>query len=250
MGEETYYQQFESRGASYDRAMRRFPHARRREFMQVVSSVDISPGMTVADVPAGGGYLEDYLPPGCVYYGHEPCVSFTSHGDMDKSSAAGLVPLPWADKFADVLVSIAGVHHVENKRNLLDEMARVVKPTGFLVISDVAANSAVSQFLDRYVGAHNSTGHVGMYLTEEIIYQVIGSAWQIKSVRHENFHWVFSSLSMMTSFCHDLFDLRTTSFDKTEKAIESTLGIDKLSDGMVGMRWSLMTVVAQRRQDR
>jgi hypothetical protein len=50
----------------------------------------------------------------------------------------------------------------------------------------------------------------------------------------------------MATFCHCLFDLRTTSEADTLVAIESQLGVDDLPGDFVGMRWQLMTVVASR----
>lgn len=76
----SYQEHFEQRGSAYDRAMLQFPAARQQEFEQVIAAAQISPNMTVADVPAGGGYLRPFLPAGVVYLAHEPCASFTNHG--------------------------------------------------------------------------------------------------------------------------------------------------------------------------
>ncbi|MFC0444213.1 hypothetical protein ACFOD1_02755 [Pseudidiomarina halophila] len=76
----SYQQHFGQRGSAYDRAMLQFPAARQQEFEQVIAAAQLSPNMTVAYVPAGGGYLRPYLPAGVVYLAHEPCASFTNHG--------------------------------------------------------------------------------------------------------------------------------------------------------------------------
>ena len=51
----------------------------------------------------------------------------------------------------------------------------------------------------------------------------------------------------MAGFCQRLFDLRSPP-DVTLSAIETQLGIDRLAEDRVGMRWSLMTIVADRPQ--
>jgi SAM-dependent methyltransferase len=146
----TYQDLFDVRGSSYDGAMQRYPQAREQEFAQVVSAVPLQPGMVVADVPAGGGYLRAYLPAGCQWLGHEPCAGFTQHGAASGQGKPWL-PLPWCDAAVDVVISLAGVHHVDDKRPLWAELWRVVKPGGHLVLSDVAAGTPVARFLDGYV---------------------------------------------------------------------------------------------------
>jgi len=242
---QSYQEHFNQRGSAYDLAMQKFPGARQAEFLQAITAAQLKPGMVVADVPAGGGYLKGYLPEGCTWCGHEPCASFTNHGARQEI-AVPLVPLPWANESADVAISLAGVHHIEDKTPLFADFYRVVKPGGRLVVSDVAKGSAVARFLDGYVGAHNSTGHEGVFLDECTVDELQKSGWSIAEAGVRNFHWLFSSRLDMARFCHALFDLRTSSEDDTRLAIETTLGVDDLSDGRVGMRWALMTVVAVR----
>ena len=75
------------------------PDARQQEFAQAVDAARLTSGMVVADVPAGGGYLQRYLPSGCHWLGHEPCASFTNHGTLT-GDARPLLPLPWSDASA------------------------------------------------------------------------------------------------------------------------------------------------------
>lgn len=242
----SYDELFDQRGSAYDRAMQRFPDARRQEFEQAVSRAGIVPGMVVADVPAGGGYLQRYLPHGCVYLGHEPCASFTDHRAGPGSGApTPLLPLPWQDASIDVAITLAGIHHVADKRPLFAELRRVVKPGGTLLVSDVASGSSVARFLDGFVGDNNSTGHEAVYLDERTLQELREAGWRVRSSERVDFHWVFDDRQCMAAFCHDLFDIRRAGIDGTLRAIEARLGTDDLPDGQVGMRWSLTTVAAQ-----
>lgn len=241
----TYQAHFDVRGSAYDQAMQRFPLARQAEFRQAVEAARLRPGMVVADVPAGGGYLKSHLPDGCQWLGHEPCASFTHHGESARSSLP-LLPLPWPDAYVDVAISLAGIHHVEDKYPLFSALFRVVRAGGRLVVSDVAAGSAVAAFLDGYVGAHNSTGHEGVFLDEQTLDDLEQAGWMVEQAEMRDFHWAFVTRGDMAAFCHGLFDLRTCSESDTLSALETSLGIDDLPGGLVGMRWSLMTVVARR----
>lgn len=243
---QAYDDLFAVRGSAYDRAMQAFPDARGHEFRQAVERAELATGMVVADVPAGGGYLQRYLPAGCDWRPHEPCGSFTAHhaapGDPENGR---LLPLPWSDASIDAAFSLAGVHHIEDKRPLFAELHRVVRPGGTFLLSDVAAGSAVEYFLDEYVGTNNSTGHKGAYLDQTTLQDLAATSWAVELCEQVDFSWVFPDEPGMANFCHQLFDLRRSSPADTAAAIIERLGVSHAPEG-VGMRWSLMTIRARR----
>jgi SAM-dependent methyltransferase len=237
---------FDLRGQSYDKAMRLLPEARAQEFMQVIRRASLVPGMRVADLPAGGGYLADFLPSHCSWHGHEPSIGFVgdrvAHGAEIHGS--DLLPLPWEDDSMDVAISLAGVHHLSDKAALFEEVRRVVRPGGRFVLSDVEANSPQAIFLDGYVNENNSTGHRGLFLDKSTENELEHSGWRCLSSDFVCFHWVFEHRESMGAFCRNLFDLRGDSLSGTIDAIESRLGVDDLHNKQVGMRWGLRTIVA------
>lgn len=240
---QSYAELFDKRGAAYDFAMHRYPDARQAEFAQLLRLADIRPGMRVGDVPAGGGYLKAYLPPDAIWEGHEPCASFTNHGAGQGASAnRPLLPLPWSDGELDVVVSLAGIHHLENKRELFTEIARVLKPGARFILSDVAEGSAAARFLDGFVGDHNSTGHDGRYLGERTFEELRAAGWHIASSQQQNFTWDFMDREEMGDFAYHLFDICKSTPHGAADAIERELGIVHLPDGRIGMNWSLLTI--------
>lgn len=239
----SYPEHFSQRGSTYDRAMRRWPNVRSQEFMQMVSAVDLRSNMLIADVPAGGGYLRQYLPDFCRWEGHEPCDAFTEHG-VPAVLSRPLLPLPWADGEVDVAMSLAGTHHIDDKVPLFTELFRVVRPLGNLVISDVEANSDVADFLDDFVGRHNSTGHEGMYLNSKTVDSLREVGWRIDRSESVEVPWVFENRWAMACFCRELFDLQKVTLENIITQIELSLGVSTLPDGRIAMHWSLFNLVA------
>ncbi|WP_187148409.1 class I SAM-dependent methyltransferase [Thioalkalivibrio sulfidiphilus] len=242
-----YSEVFNHRGQPYDMAMQLQPMARSQEFIQVIERAALLPGKRVADIPAGGGYLSDFLPSDCSWHGHEPSIGFT--GNMINHGAeiqgADLLPLPWADDSMDVAISLAGLHHLQDKSALFADVRRVVRPGGRFVISDVEAHSPQAIFLDGYVNANNSTGHHGIFLDKSTEEDLASNGWACLSSEYVPFHWIFDDLECMGTFCRLLFDLRSDNLWGTVKAIETQLGVDDLENWKVGMRWGLRTIVVE-----
>ena len=238
-----YTELFDQRGSSYDRAMQAFPRARAAEFRQLLEPLDLSSDMVIGDVPAGGGYLGPYLPQNCEWVRHEPCSDFTTHAGQGLPSGpqTPLYPFPWKDDRCDAVVSLAGVHHLEDKPCFYREAARVTCDGGAFVLSDVAEGHPASRFLDEFVGAYNSTGHEGRYLGDDVTSDLEAAGWRLLGDRQHSFHWVFETRGQMSAFTRLLFDICEADEAQVEQAIGDLLGIDDLPGG-VGMRWGLRTI--------
>lgn len=242
-----YEESFHHRGSAYDRAMRAHPFARQEEFSQVIERARLAPGMLMADVPAGGGYLAAHLPSGVRWQGHEPCTSFQEGGGSHgaPTNARPLLPFPWANASIDRVVSLAGVHHQEDKLPFFREVRRVLAPDGLLVLSDVAAGSATAAFLDGYVGRHNSTGHEGHYLGSETIRELQAAGLVTVSDELVDLHWAFRDENALADFCSLLFDLSDQGSAGLLEAAREILGVDHADTGGCGLRWQLRTLVCR-----
>jgi SAM-dependent methyltransferase len=233
---------FRARGAAYAQAMQTWPEARRQEFTVPLGWLAPQPGQKVIDVPAGGGYLRRYLPEGCAWFGHEPCASFFGDGSTPDTP---LLPLPWADGFADAAISVAGVHHQADKMPLFRELHRVLKPGGRFVLADVHEESRVARFLDDFVGGHNSTGHHGDYLNERSSQELEAAGFQVIDARRERYCWWFADRREMCAFTRLLFDVRGLSESAVGDGIEEHLGVTA-RDGQLGLNWELQVVLGLR----
>lgn len=244
MPDDAYARDFAERGSAYDRAMRAHPDVRRDEFQQVVEAARLRPGQRVGDVPAGGGYLRGFLPPSVEWLGHEPCASFGP--DAGHGASGGVLPLPWKDASLDRVISLAGVHHHEEKLPFHREVARVLVPGGVYALSDVAHGSPVARFLDGFVGSRNGTGHAGHYLGDEVARELGAAGLEVVADGIRRFHWVAPDEAVLADFCVGLFGLVGTSREEFIAEARVALGVDRLPGG-AGLRWELRTLTAIRR---
>ena len=235
---------FNLRGNSYNQAMEMYPLARELEFIQATSAVSLDRGMSVADVPAGGGYLRSFMPEGTVFLEHEAC---NFHGNVSPNDIqSSLFPFSWGNNLVDVLISLAGIYHLENKLPFFKEAFRVLKTGGKMVLSDVKDGSHCAKFLDDFVGKFNSTGHDGIYINQETEKLIMKAGFSVENISENNFHWKFDSEFHMADFCSKLFDLRNTPIEIIVENIHKYLGFEKLPNGSIGMKWQLLTITAKK----
>ncbi len=233
---------FRNRGGAYHEAMRRWPDARRDEFLVPLKWAAPAPGERIVDVPAGGGYLRRYLPESSTWLGHEPCASFLPDAAAPEQ---GLLPLPWPAASADVAISIAGVHHLADKRPLFRELHRVVRPGGRFVLADIREHSRPARFLDEFVDRWNSTGHRGDYLDDRAIRDLRDCGFEVVRAEPAAYCWWFADRQEMGAFCRLLFDMRRIEAGDVADEIEERLGVTR-AGGRIGLNWELLLVLALR----
>jgi ubiquinone/menaquinone biosynthesis C-methylase UbiE len=152
---------FTRRGADYDSAMRRFPEARREEFAAILRLAAPRAGETLIDLPAGGGYLQDYLDSDAIHLiAIEPAAAFHAlcRTRVRESHLAPLTALPLRDQHADLALSLAGLHHESERLRIFREVFRVLRPGGRFAIAEVAVNSAPARFLNEFVNQLSAPG--------------------------------------------------------------------------------------------
>ncbi len=149
---DTYADIFEKRAAEYHHAMLRSPHARDAEFHAVLDPIREASSGLVCDMPSGGGYLADYLWPGMDYLAIDPATDFFVEWRRPlQRLLAKITDVPLADGSVDYIVSLAGLHHEPSLPCVFEEMRRLLRPGGRIVLADVAIDTRPSRFLNGFV---------------------------------------------------------------------------------------------------
>ncbi len=234
--DQKYYAEiFATAGRSYDTAMTRNPNARDAEFKTAVRLLQLYPGFSLLDVPAGGGYLEQYLPSHCGYtaldfsagFGHGNKVGKCTEGELGTTSS----------RF-DRVVCLASLHHIEDRQAFFAEIKRTLKPGGQVLIGDVLAGSREANFLNDFCDRWNSLGHAGDFITPTREEQELTEIGLDVSISQHRYDWEFASDSDALDYVRLLFNLDKTPSDEALLGELRDMGLSNREHG-VGLPWSL-----------
>lgn len=244
---EAYDSIFNRRGEAYHRAMRLVPGARRREFLLALDRVGLRRGGVLCDVPSGGGYLVEYLPPDLEVrlVAIDPSEVFARTWE-DKRVEWHLAPLhqlPIEDAAIDALVSIAGLHHVDDRPVVLAEMRRVLRSGGRLCILDVPVGAITDRFLNGFVDSHNSMGHEGRFVDGGFRTDLVAAGFRIETDELCRYTWDFSGEAEMIEFIRLMFWLDKATPETVLEGVKDILGVVGDGDGCK-MNWELQRIIA------
>jgi SAM-dependent methyltransferase len=243
---DTYADIFEKRGAAYHEAMRRFPTARDKEFGTMVDLLQPGSQDLIVDMPSGGGYLRSYLPHlSTQLIAVETTESFFEQCLEDERTERRLCALDDTNlptDSVDAVVSMAGMHHVENRAEVFTEIRRILKPGGRFCVADVEKHSVWDGFLNTFVDEHNSMGHKGDFIDDSFRTLLTRTGFQVTSDQLVEYTWDFDTAHDMITYCTLMFGLDKASPDKVEAGIRSYQGFQ--TDERCRMNWGLRFIHA------
>jgi SAM-dependent methyltransferase len=223
----SYEEIFEKRGDLYHKAMMLYPQARREEFNNIIDIANIRDGDLICDIPSGGGYMKNFINKRIEIISIETSQAFAK---SCKANTASDVILTNLDRVAiksnsvDRVLSLAGLHHIEDKLSFYSESHRILKSKGKLLIADARQDAMVSTFLDVFVNEHNSMGHRGAYLNENTQGEIENCGFDVVYSSSLKYHWRFSSLDDMLTYFQLLFGIDKGTHDQILHGITRYLG--------------------------
>lgn len=241
---DTYAEIFEKRAADYHHAMRQSPRARDPEFLAVLEPIRGSASGLVFDMPSGGGYLADYLWPGMDYLAVDPATGFFVEWEKPlQRLLAEITKVPLADRSADYVVSLAGLHHETSLPRVFEEMHRLLRTGGRTVLMDVSVDTPPARFLNGFVAENCPLGHDGRFLDDGTAAALEAAGFRIADDQLMQVPWSFDSFDEAGEFCRNLFGMTALDVRETVEAMEREIGFEVV-EGRPRLRWVLRRIVA------
>ena len=244
MAEKSYTEIFNARGHLYNSATALCPKARDEELNELLALINFKEGQVVCDAPAGGGYVAEGI------YHREGnkvkvvCVEPSEPFSEAISPRFHILNQPLYntlvdDHYFDVIASLAGLHHAEDKQSIFNEWSRTLKPKGALAVADVAEGSGAAAFLNVYVDKHNPQGHKGLFFNQDDFSSLMDVAGITPLSDHlVEVPWVFDSREQMAAFCRMLFGIESATNAEVAVALQDYVGVRE-DAGEVKLLWSL-----------
>lgn len=241
-GKISYSDIFNLRGLDYHKAMMLLPHARDHEFKNIIEEVTVFPNMTIVDMPSGGNYLKSYLPDDVNIIPLETSEVFAKLGNTEVCNWS---QLPLQSNSVDVFFCCAAFHHVEEDDRLKfrDEVTRVLKPNGKLVIADVHLGTTVDHYLNKFVNKNNSMGHLGWFLDESFGAKYTTKSLQLKNNTLKEFPWYLSNnLETSMLYMKLLFGIDKANTSTLSAYLKENLGLKQDINNLYRINWCLKYV--------
>jgi len=243
---------FDYRGESYNSASNKYPNARHFERQALIDLVDVNDNQNFIDVPAGGGYLAEGI-----RESFGPTLSITCIEPAKKFAQtipssftvinSPIDKIPLEDRSIDVVASLAGLHHIEDRAPVFREWGRLLKAGGQLAVADVAAGSGPDEFLNVFVDRYTPQGHKGIFIQgDEFSKHFENNELELKHDSLVQVPWLFDSHHDMAEFCIKLFYLLNVSHEQVLESLSSCVGIKSFNNGKIGIEWELRYACATK----
>lgn len=243
---------FEHRGHQYNNASKISATARQNEVDALLKLVSFEDEMIVLDAPAGGGIIAKRMEELGLAHSAiicvEPAKQFAAaipkhlqvlHDEIDQVNVK--------DASIDIVLSLAGLHHLTDRQKVYQEWHRMLKNDGQLAVSDVRENTPTAEFLNGFVNANNSVGHCGIFIGKtEFAEQLAEQGFQVFHEQLTTVPWTFTDKHQLGLFCKTLFDMdNASSANVVADAINDIVGISE-DDSGVHIQWQLQYAQARK----
>lgn len=216
------------------------PDARDSEFRAAVELLDLGHGQHVLDVPAGGGYLNRYLPASVESTSIDFAATFSQNKEITKCTETNFGV---TDNTFDRVICMAALHHVEDRIGFFCEIKRVLKPTGVLLLADVLASSQQAIFLNGFVNKYSSLGHHGDFLQQRRETTELQNLGFSTKTSMRQYNWLFANELVAHEYLRLLFhlDLDPSPVELTQQLTEIGFTVEK---DRAMLPWSLTFIEA------
>jgi ubiquinone/menaquinone biosynthesis C-methylase UbiE len=189
-------QKYEALAATYDRRWRRY-HA--ETLSRVARYLRGAHGPSILDVPCGTGELLRWLlpqAPEARIVGVDGSAAMLRIARQKWAGQARVSfqhaladALPFGDGAFDWVFCCSSLHYFRRPARVLAEFARVLKPTGRLLLLDWCRNPWHCRVINWWKVRYDPT-HVRMYTTQELERLLRDTGWSVLQMEHFRVSWI------------------------------------------------------------
>jgi SAM-dependent methyltransferase len=239
-----YLYYFGNRIKQYRYAIETYPYVLENEFNTAIKNCDIKKDDVILNILAAGIPLKNWftIKPK-VYKEYEINENFHNFTDGE---ICKLDNIPESDNSIDTIISLTGLHHVNNEdqKAYFMECHRILKENGKFIIGDVIQNSKEANWLNIFVDKYNSNGHKGMFFTVSDKSRIEENGFKTE-VKIEKYPWVFKNEVMIIDFVKNLFGLDLATNDEILYGVNEYLKPQKHCENLI-INWSLIYFISTK----
>ena len=226
---------FTKRASEYNYATTTYPDVLVNELMTAAQVVDAKPGEVIVNVPGACDDISPYFMVDVTYKSYETNKMFASV-TCTTYSEFGIIPEP--NESVDKVVSIAALHHSTDaeRQVFYNEVLRILKPGGVMIIGDVMSGSSQDAWLNTFVNKYN--GHNGKFWSVDDTKLMQGFNVNVKI---KKYMWSFNGKDEMIDFIRNLFGIGSATDSEISDGLRHYLGE---TDNK--FEWSLIYFIATK----
>jgi ubiquinone/menaquinone biosynthesis C-methylase UbiE len=172
-----------------------------------LSHLDLHPGDRILDLGCGTGTLLENLltvAPEAEMFGLDPCAEMLNVARQKLPASIDLklgnaTNIPFSRDSFDVLVSTSAFHYFRQPEQAVQEMKRVLKPGGHLIITDWSYDYWSCRILDSWLRISNPA-HFRTYTSSELRLMLQNNGFQQILVERYKIDWLWGMMTV-TATC-------------------------------------------------
>lgn len=146
----------------------------------------------------------------------------------------------------DAIWSFGAMHHMIQKSKSFENMNRILKKGGRVVIADVFSGSALARHFDDKVAKFCITGHEVAFWSKEYTDSLCFNVNFEKPKFYDiNIKWKFKTKKDIGIFLYKLHAMTKTTYEECLKGAEEILGIEKEGD-VYCLNWPMTVFVTRK----
>lgn len=247
------------RSSLYKEALREYPEARQEDLEVMKKYLAPKEGERILEIGAGSGFFSKHISeiigiPGRLIVSDPSLEQLEEVRALNKNNIDVIQYVQFGsptvnlekDK-VDAIWSLGAMHHMFQKSKSFENMNRILKKKGRVVIVDVFVGSTLARHFDDKVAKYCATGHEVAFWSKEYAESLCFLVGFTKPVFYDiNIQWKFKTKEDIGIFLYKLHAMTRTTPKECLKGAEEILGIEKRGKEYY-LNWPLTVLVTRKK---